>query len=98
MRTTEDSRKLSVVFVFREEEMAKNSGAFSANERINHSIYGLGTISEVNDLHTVIEFDQNGRKKFVTSIVQLERTSVPAPVLPVRRSRAKTTKSKTKDN
>jgi len=79
--------------------MAKNAGsAFSANERINHAIYGLGTISEVNDLHTVIEFDQNGRKKFVTSIVQLERTTVPAPVLPARRSRTKATKSKPKDN
>ena len=78
--------------------MAKSpSGGFSANERINHYIYGLGTISEVNDLHTVIEFDQNGRKKFVTSIVQLERTNVPAPVAPARRTRAKT-KAKAKDN
>ena len=79
--------------------MAKSSGsAFSANERINHYIYGLGTISEVNDLHTVIEFDQNGRKKFVTSIVQLERTTVPAPAAPARRSRARTAKAKAKDN
>jgi len=79
--------------------MAKNSSsAFSANERITHYIYGLGTISEVNDLHTVIEFDQNGRKKFVTSIVQLERTNVPAPAAPARRTRAKTTKAKAKDN
>lgn len=78
--------------------MAKNSGStFSANERINHSIYGFGTISEVNDLHTVIEFDQNGRRKFVTSMVQLERTTVPAPVVPTRR-RSKTAKAKTKDN
>ena len=79
--------------------MAKNSSStFAANERINHSIYGLGTISEINDLHTVIEFDQNGRKKFVTSMVQLERTSVPAPVVPTRRTRSKTAKPKTKDN
>jgi hypothetical protein len=79
--------------------MAKNSSsAFSANERITHYIYGLGTISEVNDLHTVIEFDQNGRKKFVTSIVQLERTNVPAPAAPARRTRAKTAKAKAKDN
>jgi hypothetical protein len=82
-----------------EGKMAKNSGiTFSANERINHSIYGFGTISEVNDLHTTIEFDQNGRKKFVTSMVQLERTSVPAPVVPTRRNRSKTTKTKAKDN
>jgi len=82
-----------------EEKMAKNPGSgFSPNERINHYIYGLGTISEVNDLHTVIEFDQNGRKKFVTSIVQLERTTVPAPAAPARRTRGKSAKAKAKDN
>jgi hypothetical protein len=86
-----------VVLLFTEAKMAKNSSsAFSANERINHSIYGLGTISEVNELHTVIEFDQNGRKKFVTSMVQLEPTDVPAPALAPRRTRSKTREAKTK--
>ena len=72
--------------------MAKNSTGFATSERVSHYIYGLGTISEVNDLHTVIEFDANGRRKFVTSIVQLERTDV-APPAPARKTRAKTTKS-----
>jgi hypothetical protein len=82
-----------------EEEMAKNPGiTFSTNERVSHYIYGFGTISEVNDLHTVIEFDQNGRRKFVTSMVQLERTDVPAPVSPARRTRSKAAKAKTRDN
>ena len=73
--------------------MAKNSTGFAPNERINHSIYGLGTISEVNDMHTVIEFDENGRRKFVTSIVRLERTDILAPAPPPRKARAKSTKT-----
>jgi hypothetical protein len=81
--------------------MAKNSGGFAPNERVNHAIYGLGTISEVNDLHTVIDFDENGRRKFVTSIVRLERTDILAPPPPARRTRSKTaklSKTKTRDN
>lgn len=81
--------------------MAKNSTGFAANERISHSIYGLGTISEVNDMHTVIDFDENGRRKFVTSIVRLERTDILPPPPPPRRARArsvKATKSKGLNN
>ena len=73
--------------------MKSSTTAFSPNDRINHSIYGLGTISEVNDLHTVIEFDGNGRRKFVTSIVRLERTDIVAPARPTRKGRSKTVKS-----
>ena len=76
--------------------MAKNSTGFIANERVNHSIYGLGTISEVNDLHTVIDFDENGRRKFVTSIVRLERSDALPPAPPARRSRTKVSKVKAK--
>jgi hypothetical protein len=77
--------------------MAKNSSGFAPNERVNHSIYGLGTISEVNDLHTVIDFDENGRRKFVTSIVRLERTDVQPPP-PTRKTRARASKSKARGN
>ena len=80
--------------------MAKNSSGFAPNERVNHSIYGLGTITEINDLHTVIDFDENGRRKFVTSIVRLESTDVLPPA-PIRKTRAKTVravKSKARDN
>ena len=69
--------------------MAKNSETFAVNERVNHPTYGLGTIKEVSPAHTTIEFDQEGRRKFVTSLVQLERSSVAAPEPPARRARQK---------
>lgn len=71
--------------------MPKNSGAFSVNDRINHEMYGPGTITELSQQRTTIEFDTNGRRKFMTSMVQLERTDVAAPTKPVRASRAKKT-------
>ena len=69
--------------------MAKNPDLFTVNERIHHGMYGLGTIKEVNQQYTTIEFDENGRRKFLTSIVRLERSSVAAPDPPPRKSRAK---------
>jgi hypothetical protein len=71
--------------------VAKNSDALAVNERVNHATYGLGTITSVNAAHTTIEFDQNGRRKFVTSLVQLERSSVAAPAPPSKRARSKKT-------
>lgn len=69
--------------------MAKNQDAFSVNERINHGMYGLGTIKEVNAQYTTIEFDENGRRKFLTTLVRLERSSVAAPEPAPRKSRAR---------
>jgi hypothetical protein len=69
--------------------LAKNPDQFTVNERIHHGMYGLGTIKEVNQQYTTIEFDENGRRKFLTSIVRLERSSVAAPDPPPRKSRAK---------
>lgn len=59
--------------------MAKSPTEFSVNERVNHHIYSLGTISMIDDRHTVIDFDQGGRKKFVTSLLQLEHSDVAGP-------------------
>ncbi len=47
--------------------------------RVSHSQYGAGTISAHDDQYTVIEFDEHGSKRFVTRMVTLESTSVPAP-------------------
>lgn len=69
--------------------MAKNPDGFAVNERILHGMYGLGTIKEVNTQYTTIEFDENGRRKFLTSLVRLERSSVAAPAPPPRKSRAR---------
>ena len=70
--------------------MANSTTPFAVNERVRHDMYGLGTIKEINQLRTTIDFDQEGRKKFVTSMVQLERSST-APPEPAskKKSRAK---------
>jgi hypothetical protein len=47
--------------------------------RVAHAQYGAGTISATDDQYTVIEFDEHGSKRFVTRMVTLESTSVPAP-------------------
>ena len=60
-------------------KVARSMNEFSLNERVNHHVYGLGTIRMIDDLHTVIEFDQNGRRKFVTSLLKLEQSDVAAP-------------------
>ena len=59
--------------------MAKNTGGFAVNERIQHEEYGPGTIVAIGPLHTTIEFDQAGTKKFMSSMVRLERTDVAPP-------------------
>lgn len=69
--------------------MAKASDALTVNDRIHHEIYGLGTIAELNAARTTIEFDENGRRKFVTSMVKLERSTVAAPAPPPKKSRAR---------
>ena len=69
--------------------MAKSATSFSVNDRIKHSVYGVGTIREMDERHTVILFDEAGQKKFVTSMVQLEESDTAAPVKPARASRKK---------
>jgi len=59
------------------------------NDRVLHQAYGPGTIVEVNLQRTTIEFDTAGRRKFVTSLVQLEKSDVAAPPPPKRASRAR---------
>jgi hypothetical protein len=72
--------------------MPKNPGAFSANDRVLHSVYGLGTVREVNERHTTIVFDDSGTRKFVTSVVKLEHSSTPAPAKPARVKKTKSPK------
>lgn len=75
--------------------MTKGAESFAVNDRVSHSVYGLGTISELNPRHTTILFDEGGRKKFVTSMVQLEKSASPAPPKPVssRKKPAKAAKA-----
>jgi hypothetical protein len=58
----------------------------SISQRVHHDKYGLGVIAEADSEYTVIEFDEHGRKKFVTRLVSLQSSEEPPPKK--RRSRA----------
>jgi hypothetical protein len=53
---------------------------FRKDDRISHVQHGLGTIVEADDRYTVISFDSSGMRKFVTRLVRLAPSDVPAPV------------------
>jgi hypothetical protein len=65
---------------------------FGKNDRIKHEQYGFGTISSTDEQYTVIEFDEHGRKMFVTTMVSLEPTNEPAPTPAPRAKRARKAK------
>jgi hypothetical protein len=52
---------------------------FSKDLRVNQADYGTGTVISSDERYTVIEFDQHGRRTFVTDMVKLDRSDVPAP-------------------
>jgi len=56
--------------------------------RVAQGSYGPGTVLESNEYHTVIDFDEHGVRRFVTTIVDLKTTTVPAPVK-AKRAKAK---------
>ncbi len=60
---------------------------FDKGDRVVHGQYGAGTLLDANDYHTVIDFDDHGIHKFITSIVLLERTAIPAPERPAKVSK-----------
>jgi hypothetical protein len=57
-------------------------------DRVSQPQYGLGTVVDANDRHIIIEFDEHGRRTFVTAMVSLESTSEPAPAKPRRARRS----------
>lgn len=64
---------------------------YAAGDRVVQAQYGAGTIVDVNEHHTVIEFDEHGTRRFSTRIVVLETTNTPAPA---RKPGARRTKKK----
>lgn len=72
--------------------MAKDRLSFSPNDRISHSVHGLGTISQVSEQYTTIAFDEAGTRKFLTRMVQLARSDTPTPPKPVRQRKKAATK------
>jgi len=72
--------------------MATSTKDFSAKDRVHHSVYGLGTISSIDERYTRIDFDENGSRKFLNSLMKLEHSDVPAP----DKARPRARKAKTK--
>lgn len=70
--------------------------AWTKGDRVVQPTYGPGTLVEVNEHHTVIEFDEGGRKTFATRLVTLQATNEPAPAKAARK-RATKAKSKKKE-
>jgi hypothetical protein len=62
---------------------------YAAGDRVVQAQYGAGTIVDVNEHHTVIEFDEHGTRRFSTRIVVLETTNTPAPARKTGTRRAK---------
>ena len=66
-------------------ELMKN---WSKGDRVVQPTYGAGTLVEVNEHHTVIDFDEHGRRTFATRLVVLQATNEPAPNKSPARKRA----------
>ena len=65
---------------------------FSVGDRVTQSNYGDGTVTTVNERHTVVDFDLHGSHTFSSPLVRLERSMTLAPpkvAKPVRRTKAK---------
>ena len=52
---------------------------YTVGARVSQEQYGPGTITESNQHHTVIDFDDHGERRFVTEMVVLLASKVPAP-------------------
>jgi hypothetical protein len=66
----------------------------SRGDRVAHDHYGDGTVSSVNQYHTVIEFDAHGVRTFVSPRVVLTPSTTPAPEKPKRARRTAARKTK----
>jgi hypothetical protein len=51
--------------------------SFGEGQRVNHAIFGAGVTTATTRARTVISFDRDGPKKFVTSLLEVEVLSAP---------------------
>ena len=65
--------------------------AFAQGAQIEHSKYGLGSVTSCTEEYIVIKFDDHGEKKFVLSIVfpNLKKSDRQPPVEKRRSSKKK---------
>ena len=66
---------------------------YAKGARVSQPQYGSGTVTDADTNHTVIDFDNHGLKRFVTTMVALAPSSEPAPEKVKVVRRRKTTKT-----
>jgi hypothetical protein len=66
-------------------------GHFRKDDRASHARHGAGVIVGSDERYTIVAFDDDGVRKFVTDVVELERSdlSLPAKPTPARRRRSR---------
>lgn len=57
-------------------------------QQLKHDTYGLGVVTQSDNERTTIDFDDHGKKLFVTSMMTAELIG-EAPAVPPRRRRRK---------
>ena len=66
---------------------------YAKGSRVTQADYGSGTVTSSDERYTVIEFDNHGRRTFVTDMVMLSKSEDPAPDRPAKTKRARAAKS-----
>ncbi len=64
-------------------------GTFSNGQQVKHERYGFGTVLTCDEERISIRFDDHGEKKFVRSIVTLEKSDREPPPEKKRATRAR---------
>ena len=67
--------------------------SWTKGDRVSQPTYGAGTLVEVNEHHTVIDFDEHGRRVLATRLVTLQATNEPAPARASRKRASKKAKT-----
>jgi len=62
---------------------------FTKGNRVSQANYGAGTVVSSDERYTVIEFDNHGRRVFITDMVTLGKSDEPAPNKPAKGRRKK---------
>jgi hypothetical protein len=62
---------------------------FAKGNRVSQANYGAGTVISSDERYTIIEFDNHGRRVFITDMVTLGKTDEPAPNKPTKTRRKK---------
>ena len=68
-------------------------GALSTGQQVKHERYGFGTVLTCDEERISIKFDDHGEKKFVRSIVVLEKSDREPPPEKKKSSRARKAKA-----